>query len=338
MERPYVNLNSENTIQEMLGALNKTLPLFTGLDGVVGITLNGGLSRGYGDHHSEIDVTIFLNDEQFLEYKKGNYPFALGITMIDGYLYDIKAVCFGQELNKNYESVALWDLSYAKILFDPKGQIAEFIKKKLFEPVNISQASSFLWNAYWNYKLAGDIWIHRQDAAQGHFSLNEAINPLISSLFIANKEHVPHEKWLVHMSKSLAWKPENWDMRLTGTMNTGNFSIQSLRCRQDFIDGLWKDIDRKICDLSGFCFQLDFTQKHSYDTLIKLLEKHEYTIGEWEAVSSLEALNYEPMHSIFKRVCDRIILDKNNFLSLTPEDMYVWMYRITDEARNNLHV
>lgn len=60
MKRPYVNLNSHNTVNELLAALNETLHKFTALNGVVGVILDGGLSRGYGDYLSEIDVIIYL--------------------------------------------------------------------------------------------------------------------------------------------------------------------------------------------------------------------------------------------------------------------------------------
>lgn len=337
MNRPYVDLDSENTIQILLNSLNKTLNRFIQLDGIVGITLNGGLSRGYGDYLSEIDVVIYLHDEQYVEYKNGRYPFALGITMIDGNLYDIKTMSYEKELESDYDSVALWDLSYAKILYDPDKHVTNLIEFKLSHAVHLSQAEDFLWNAYWNYKLAGDIWIHRQDSAQGHFTLNNAINPLISALFVVNEEYVPHEKWLVHMSQTLAWRPDNWESRLRGAMNTGDFSIRSLANRQNFIDELWKDINNKLCRLSGFHNALDFTQKSNYEELVKLLKVSEYSIPEWEAISSLGSLNYEPLHSIFKRIGDRIVLDKDTLLSLDPKDMYVWMYQIADEARKEVY-
>ena len=333
MNRPYVNLSSENTIQKMLDALYKSLDKFIALDGVVGVTLNGGLSRGYGDYLSEIDITIFLHEKQFNEYKNGKYPFALFITVIDGFLYDIKTVSYEQEIVREYENVTLWDLSYAKILYDPKDKIADLIKQKLSKTVDISKTSDLLWSAFGWYKLAGDIWIHRQDGVQGHYVLNNAITPLLSTLFTVNNEYIPHEKWLVHMSKSLTWKPDDWEARLMGAMSTGDFSIISLKERQSIFEGLWIDINSKVCELTGFHTELNFTQKHSYETLIKLLEKSEYTISEWEAVSSLESLNYEPMHKIFKRVGDKIVLDKNSFLSIKPEDMYVWMYEIANETR-----
>lgn len=117
--------------------------------------------------------------------------------MIDGYLYDIKLVNYQEELKRQLDFVEQWDLSYAKILFDPKGKMADYINKKISPPVDISSASGLLWSAYWSYKLAGDIWIHRQDILQGHYVFNSAIKPLISALFIANKEYIPHDKWLV---------------------------------------------------------------------------------------------------------------------------------------------
>ena len=333
MKRPYVNLSSENTIQKMLDALNASLKTFTALNGVVGIILNGGLSRGYGDYLSEIDVVIFLHEEQFSEYNDGLYPFALGITVIDGFLYDIKCVSYEQELERDYDLVALWDLSYAKIIHDPQDKVSALVASKLSKPVDISKASGFLWSAYWSYKLAGDIWIHRQDIEQGHFTLNNAISPLISALFIANNEFVPHEKWLVHMSKSLLWTPKNWVEKLKGAMSTGDFSVKSLVERQKHICNLWEEINQKLCYLSEFYGKLNFVQKSSYETLSRLMKKSEHTLDEWNAISSLDSLNYEPIHSIFKREGDKIILDKNAVSLLRPDDMYIWMYEIADAIK-----
>ena len=335
MERPSVKLNSKNIVDELLEALNKSLYKFTDLKGVVGIILDGGLSRGYGDHLSEIDVIIYLSKREFLEYRDGKCPFALGITVIDGYLYDIKLADFEEEVKRDFDSVGLWDLSYAKIFYDPEGKIKDFINQKISKPVNISGAGGLLWNAYWNYKLAGDIWIHRQDVLQGHYVFNNAITPLISALFVANKEHIPHDKWLIHMSRSLSWKPDDWDILLIGAMNTGACSVQSLIDRQQCIDKLWNSVNQKLCEMSNFNGELDFTQKSSYELLIMLISKDEYTIDEWISLESLEELNYEPIHSIFQRSGDKIVLNKARLLSLKPEDMYIWMYQIANEARKS---
>ena len=256
--------------------------------------------------------------------------------MIDGYLYDIKSVNYQEELKRELGFVEQWDLSYAKILYDPEGKMADYISKKISPPVDISRASGLLWSAYWSYKLAGDIWIHRQDILQGHYVFNSAIKPLISALFIANKEYIPHDKWLVHMSRSLLWKPDDWDTLLLGAMNTGDFSLQSLIDRQQCMEKLWNEINRKLCVMSDFYNQLDFVQKSNYESLIKLITKEEYTIDEWLSVESLESLNYEPFHSLFQRVGDRVIFNKSRLLSLKPDDMYMWMYQIANEVRKKL--
>ena len=336
MDRPFVNLESSNTVHEFIEALKNSLHIFTGLNGLAGILLDGGLSRGYGDFLSEIDVVIYLREKEFLEYKNGACPFALGITVIDGYLYDIKLMNFDEEKNKEYDSVALWDLSYAFILYDPDNLVEDFINQKLLKPIDISSAVSLMWSAYWFYKLAGDIWIHRRDVLQGHFVFNNVIKPLLSALFIANNEYIPHEKWLVHMARSLAWKPDNWETLLTGAMKTGSFSVQSLIDRQQCLEKLWNSINKKICELSGFRSELDITQKKTFESLKKLISKSEYTLDEWQSIESLEALNFEPIHSIFVRVGDIIILDKNALLNLGPDTLYEWMYKIVSEARKGL--
>ena len=119
-------------------------------------------------------------------------------------------------------------LFYAKIIYDPVNKVSEFIKQKLSLPINISQAEGLMFDAWWNYRLAGDIWINRNDIIQGHFMLNNSLKPLISALFIVNEEYIPHDKWLVHMSKTLEWKPENWNDVLIKIFSTGNFDFQAL--------------------------------------------------------------------------------------------------------------
>lgn len=334
VKRPYVHLESENTIEILLNALKTSLDGFIG-EGVIGVILDGGLSRGYGDYLSEIDVVVYLDEAHFKKYQYGICPFPLGIAMIDGFLYDIKILDFEAEKQKKYDSVALWDLSYAKILYDPQSQVAAFMEEKLKEPVRVASAGGLMWEAWWHYKLAGDIWIHRGDCLQGHYIFNLAIRPLLGALFIVNEEYIPHDKWLIHMSRSLSWTPENWDTLLTGAISTGDNTLQSLKYRQQCIDAIWSSIDKKICSIVGFKAGLSITQKASYDNLLRVTAKDVYTIAEWEELTNLNSLNYEPVRSAFYRDGDRIVFDKERFLNLCPSDMYIWMYEIADAVRKD---
>lgn len=327
MNRPYVNLKSKNIVEDLLKILEEKLPKFMALDGVIGITLNGGMSRGYADFLSEIDVVIYLNSEEYERWQKSKAPIPLGIVKLDGYLYDIKIVDFEAEKGRKWDSVALWDLSYSKILFDPEGNIEKLVKEKLLAPKS-SEAEGLLFSCWWYYRLACDIWIHRGDALQGHFILNKAIIPLIEALFIANTEFIPHEKWLIHMSRTLNWKPKLWEQRLGEAMNTGDLSIDSLTKRQHVIEDIWEDIDNYLRQKECPGLKLNFDRKSCYESLKYLVDRDSVTIEEWNTRSSISALNYDPLYNITFIENGRIVVDKDKLLATKPEDMYYWMFDI----------
>lgn len=336
MSRPFVNIESENIIKELLSELHKNLDKVLSFSGIVGAILDGGLSRGYADHLSEIDIVIYLQQEQFLKYKKTKTPIPLGITRINGYLYDIKIENFDEVLNRKFDMVALWDLSYSKVIYDPYNKISEFIKQKISQPVSTSLAEGFMFDAWWNYRLAGDIWINRKDILQGHFVLNNAIKPLISALFIANGEYIPHDKWLVHMSRTLDWKPDNWDDILKKILSTGSFDLQSLITRQQVIAELWTSIDENLT--KKIDLKVSFMQKYFYETFKLLIEKGKISIEEWEKISSVDILNKQPFHDVTFITEGTIFVDINKLIILKPEDMYNWFYQVADVVREQLNI
>lgn len=333
MPRPSVQLSTENRAGEFRAHLERTLPGLTALPGVVGVTLNGGLSRGYADHLSEIDVTLYLDNNTFATWEQGHAPIATGIVCFDGQLYDVKYVSLTAEQTRQWESMELWDLSYAQILYDPSGDIARLVADKLTSPPCAADAGGCLFSAWWHFRLAGDIWLHRGDALQGHLVLNHAVEALLKALFVANGEYIPHEKWLVHLSRALAWIPADWNNRLALALCVPDTTIAALRDRQAVIEGLWLEIDHYVVD--GCCpdFALHLMQKYFYDRFARLVDRGTLTVDEWQADSSLALLNAAPFHQVVSRDGDTIRLDRGRLLALRPEDMYSWHYAIVDAVR-----
>ncbi|WNS41998.1 DUF4037 domain-containing protein [Paenibacillus sp. MMS20-IR301] len=325
MARPYVNLTSRNRIDAFQHEISSRLDSFAALEGVCGITLNGGLSRGYGDDLSEIDLVFYLNPSSYLLWSGGQSSLPLGITRIGDYLYDIKAVSLDEEEQKHWEGVALWDLSYAAILHDPSGRIAALIDAKLAAPPRRLQAEGPLFQCWWHFRLAGDIWIHRGDYVQGHAMLNLAAARLIEALFLANREYVPHEKWLIHLSRTLAWTPPDWEACLLGIMDTGDFSRQSLITRQAAIERIWEEVDAYIISMERPEYNLNVMHVTFYD-LLKLLveEERPLPVHEWTKRMSLSVLSGEPFIRFTSVQQDYIITDKEKLLGLNPEDLYSW--------------
>jgi hypothetical protein len=248
MTRPYVQIDAVNQISTLRAHLDAKLPRFITFQGVVGITLNGGLSRGYADHLSEIDVTFYLTTEAFNAWRRGKAPIAVGITMVDGQLYDIKTVNYAAEQSRTWDDVSLWDASYAVILYDPNYLLHELISMKLGNGTDPSATEGLMMSCWWYFELAGEICIHRGDALQGHHILNQAVSALVQALFVANREYIPHEKWLLHLSRSLDWKPSDWERRLHDAMSTGDLLVETLRERQAVIRGLWEEINQYIIE------------------------------------------------------------------------------------------
>ena len=328
MNRPYVQIESENKNAAFRRHLKKMLPEFKALPGVVGLTLNGGLSRGYADHLSEIDVTFYLTSEAFKDWQSSKPPIPVGITRLAGQLYDIKYVDFSAEKARDWDDTELWDASYAEILFDPEDLLHSVFAEKLAERPEPSKAGNLLMSCWWYFRLSGDIWIHRGDVLQGHYIFNQAVTKLVQALFVANQEYIPHEKWLLHLSRSLRWMPENWEERLNAAMSTGDLTIESLKSRQVIIANLWREIDRYIIENYYPHLPVHMMQKTTYERLKLLAKEGSIPKDEWQMKTGSGIPGGDPFYPIFKLEDDQLIFDPQAFLTIDEDNMYDWHYEV----------
>jgi hypothetical protein len=315
--------------------LATVLPTLQRLPGVVGITLNGGLARGYGDHLSEIDVTIYLTAAMYAAWQCGQSPIATGITVIDGQLYDLKMLDYAAAMAQAWSDDTMWDGSYAEILYDPEGLLAQLHAAKVTAPPAPETAGGLMMSCWWYFRLAGDIWIYRGDPLQGHHMLNQAIIPLVKALFVANGEWIPHEKWLLHMSRTLAWQPPQWTERLPRALSTGDFSITSLQQRQQMIEALWTELD---------CY---LVQRYWPDLPVHVMQRSFYTLFEqlnrqgcmsraaWTAAGGDALFNVDPFHKVVTVDEEWITLDRQRLLDLNPTTMYAWHFAVAAAVRNS---
>lgn len=333
MGRPYVQIQADNKVNELTSHLKRELEFFQKIDGVIGITLNGGMARGYADHLSEIDITLYLDSHQFNKVELGKAPITIGITKIKDVLYDIKVLDYNMENNRSWNDVDLWDNSYAKILYDPYGKVKNLFRDKLSKTITIDRVESILFDCWWHFKLAGDIWIYRDDALQGHMLLNKAVVALVKALFIINKEYIPHEKWLIHMSRTLNWLPNDWETKLNSAMSTGDLTIESLIIRQKAISDLYNEVDMYLVDIYYPDLPVKVMQRTFYELLTDLYNKKSISIDEWKSKASLNILNKDPFRQVIRISGNFIILDQEKLLCLTLNEMYAWQYEIVEEIK-----
>lgn len=336
MSRPYVKIEGPNLAPEYLNTAQAVLPEFTKMDGVIGITLNGGVSRGYADALSEIDLTVYFDSSAYEKLKMGKATVPFGITMLDGQLFDLKPVDYREEAESEWEPVKLWDASYAKILYDPDSKIAALMTDKLHNKPSPETADGDLFACWWCFKLAGDIWLLRGDTLQGHLMLNEAVKYLLKALYPLNGEYIPHEKWLLHMTRTLAWTPPMWEKRLEAAMLPPDSSPAGLCARQDAIASLWSDMDRHLCALSGFAGALTFRQQRLYHLFKRMSEKEAVTSGEFDKAIGRTSLKYSPFYELFRVEGGLVVFDAAALNAMTQDQLYVWQYEIIDMLRVEL--
>jgi len=333
MPRPAVSITRPNLAPHLRSHMMATLPRFTDIDGLVGISLNGGLSRGYADDLSEIDLTLYLTPAAYSSWQQGRLPLASGIITIDKQLYDLKVINYDKELAEPWSEVALWDGSYAEVLYDPEGKVAALYAAKLAQPPTVDGVGGRLFGSWWHFYLAGNIWIQREDGLQAHLMLNRAIEPLIAALFQANEEYVPHEKWLVHMSRTLAWRPDRWEERLGEAMLITSPTVDCARRRQQSIAGLWREIDRHVVETFYPGFPLSAMQKYHYEQFKRLWTAGSMPVEQWQQEASVGMLHSCLFHDFVTLADGQVVLDRERVMATGPRDMDPWFYAIVEAVR-----
>ncbi len=331
MGRPSVQINKPNMCNSLLAHLYQTLEQFKELHGVLGITLNGGLARGYGDHLSEIDVTLYLKSDVYIDWQNGQAPLGVGIQRINGALYDIKIANTSNENPSNWSPDARWDASYAHILYDPSDLVRTLLSQNDQYRPTPSDAVGTMFGAWWYFKLAGDIWIYRDDPLQAHFILNQAVTELVKAVYMANSEFVPHEKWLIHMSRTLSWTPADWIARLSGIMCNTAPNIEHVESRQHNIAELWNEIDQHMISITDEAYPLNIMHKKHYELLTLLVEKSPLSLAEWEQVADLSMLNQAPFNLCVAVIENAVVLNHAKLIAITPEELYSWHYAIVKQ-------
>jgi hypothetical protein len=277
-------------------------------------------------------VTLYLEPGVLARWCRYGSPLPLGISQHQGWTWDIAAVDLANEEARTWTRDALWDGSYAKILFDPSGRVRALLAAKLVPPSPMD-AGGLLFECWWHYRLAGDIWIQRGDALQGHHIFNRAVAALVGALFVANGEFVPHDKWLLHMSRTLAWSPPGWEARLAAALSTGAMDVASLRVRQAAIDALWAEIDAFARAQVQPASPVPMMQHAFYHLLHTLVTRESIPWAEWEALGGAAVMNMDPFHPLLRIEADGVRLDRERFLALAPGAMYAWHYAVLDAVR-----
>jgi len=246
--RPFGELTSENKGESMIESAKEFANEISKEEGVVGITLGGGVSRGYGDDLSEIDLNVYLDDDIYQKWIVGMGPILYGNGLWNELWVDIKFFSYEKELSEDWNLIKKWDASYNIILFDPEEKIEKLlsIKDMFTSEDKIDYSLKFFEHCEYFGDSATLQWINRGDPLAANQLINYGVSSLIGMIFLANEEYPPHQKWALNYSYSLQWLPKNWKDRISKVLLPKDLTLNEVKKRHRVFVRLYKDCKEKI--------------------------------------------------------------------------------------------
>ena len=338
MKRPKPRIKRPNQIQELLIKTNEIVSeVLQRVNEIIGVVLVGGLSRGYGDELSEIDLRFFLHKQDFEKWMSRGAAFPSGDSLFKGQYVDFDFVCFEDEMDEEWSDYKVWDASTAKILYDPKGLIRDLFRLKIVFPTKKKEAllmKYVLTYGIYFYDLVVQQWQHRGDLLAAHHCLNRVLDSLIKTVFLVNDEFIPFEKWALNLSYSLPWLPKDWEKRITEAMLVQEISVVDIERRRSIIAALFTDV---YCKLVGKerC-DLDWIELIKYEALMTLHQTKRMKFEEFQtrygASLGTSMLVMEPLYSLLnvkeKEGVKYVCFDEEKLKNLNWDAFLDWDQRL----------
>ncbi len=313
--RPYGKITSKGKYDEMLDKAKKIANELAREGGVIGITLCGGLSRGYADELSEIDLNVYLENEVYNDWITGIGPIPQNDTLWKGNYIDVEFISFENEIKENWDLPKKWDASYNVMLFDPEKKIEVLFKDKdVFTSIEKFQClSEYFEKCVYIGNIVILQWINRGDPLAANQLINSAISGLIGLVFLANDEYPPYEKWALNYSYSLKWLPKDWKRRISEIILTKEISFKEVERRRDLFVKLYKDCWEKI--VGNELRNLEFIDIITLQELQFIVDNSPVSIEKFAESFDIKHLSYEPIYK-FSNI---IIRDGKKHISFNRE-------------------
>ena len=223
------------------------------VESVVGIIFHGGLTRGYVDRFSDIDIDVIIEKEDN-DVRESIYGIASQHSRRTGLDIDLSVLSLRHFLEKEFDDSAKWDYSRAIVRYDPKGIIQKILTEKIAirreELVKRIVENSLYLQWYCcpvnEEELSiSEAWISRGDPVSAHYALNHSIELMLNLLYALNRRHTPPAKWRVFYSYKLPWKPKMYEKLLKDALRIEDFSYEDLKRRLSALRKLANDLMHK---------------------------------------------------------------------------------------------
>ena len=243
-----MKLKGRNQIKKFKLIAGTLAAKMAAFEGVVGIVFIGGLTRGFADRYSDVDIIVFLGEKDE-DLRKRIRKIGLDEQKLSGLDVDLEVHFLSDFRNRKWSEMERWDFSQAKIAFDPQGEIRRLFKKKMEVPKHFWIKRIVVYGEYLKWYCCppsegvgtlAETWVDRGDMLSAHYCMNYALDLMVNVLFALNKEFLPPPKWKIGYSSALKWLPPDYSRLVEEAMTVKNFSVNGLDRRVRALRELWK--------------------------------------------------------------------------------------------------
>jgi predicted nucleotidyltransferase len=123
-------LKGENQIEKFRKIAGMLVSQISSFDGVAGVILEGGLTRGFADKYSDVDITVFLS-EKTESLRKRIQKMGADEQERSSVDVDLSVHSLKEFKKRRWSEIDRWDYSHAEIVYDPRGEVRKVFNQKL---------------------------------------------------------------------------------------------------------------------------------------------------------------------------------------------------------------
>lgn len=260
-------LKGENLLNQFKPVAERLVSEISSVKSVSSIILLGGLTRGFMDKFSDLDIMVLLETfDNSLKQRVRKIGAKAELTDLD---LDLEIYSTADFRAEAWDDMDRWEYSHAKVAFDPEGEIGKIITDKLKVPESFwteriaVHVEHLKWYCCPPDETAGTIseaWMERGDLTAAHYCLNYALEVMLELAFALNHEFVPAPKWRLYYSYKLRRLPEGFKKDMEEALKVESFSLKELRRRLKAIRVMWSKIVPIVKDETN----LTIAQLHTY--------------------------------------------------------------------------
>jgi predicted nucleotidyltransferase len=231
-------LKGKNQIREFSKVAKALTSKIGSHKGVAGVILIGGLTRGFADKYSDVDMITLLSrkDENLRKKLKEigsdeQKRSGIDIDLEVHFLEDFRA--------RKWDEMFKWELKVSKVFWLKRIVIcSEYLKWYCCPPKE-------------HMGTMVEAWVERGDMVSAQYCLSYAFDLLIRIMFALNKEFLPAPKWRVFYSYTLRWLPTDYKKLLKKALTIMGFSKHDLNRRMKALKQIWRETLPKIREETG---------------------------------------------------------------------------------------